>query len=197
MSKTLVWENIVEIANSINVEPCALKAIIQIESGGAGFNSSDKVKILFEGHIFYKYLKTFGLDADGLAAKYPNIVYKSWTKMFYGKTQVDEYKRFELAKSIHMEAALLSTSYGLMQVMGFNYKTAGYKSVQDFVFDMEKNEKLQVLASVNFMKANGLLSHIQNKNWAKFAYGYNGPKYADNKYDTKLAAAYANCKSSK
>jgi hypothetical protein len=29
-----------------------------------------------------------------------------------------------------------------------------------------------------------------NKDWAKFARGYNGPGYAQNAYDVKLAQAY-------
>ena len=32
---------------------------------------------------------------------------------------------------------------------------------------------------------------LRKKNWAAFAKAYNGPGYAKNQYDTKLAAAYA------
>lgn len=31
---------------------------------------------------------------------------------------------------------------------------------------------------------------LQNKDWATFAKCYNGPLYAKNQYDTKLATAY-------
>ncbi|NBT89135.1 MAG: DUF3380 domain-containing protein, partial [Flavobacteriaceae bacterium] len=33
---------------------------------------------------------------------------------------------------------------------------------------------------------------LKAKDWAGFAKGYNGPAYAKNAYDTKLAGAYAN-----
>ena len=32
---------------------------------------------------------------------------------------------------------------------------------------------------------------LKAKDWANFARGYNGPAYAKNRYDVKLAAAYA------
>jgi hypothetical protein len=41
-----------------------------------------------------------------------------------------------------------------------------------------------------FIKAAGLQDELQNKNWAGFAKGYNGPGYAQNNYDGKLASAY-------
>ena len=36
-----------------------------------------------------------------------------------------------------------------------------------------------------------MLPALQNRNWADFAKRYNGPAYAQNKYDEKLAKAYA------
>ena len=35
-----------------------------------------------------------------------------------------------------------------------------------------------------------MLPALQNKNWAEFARRYNGPAYAQNRYDEKLAEAY-------
>jgi len=32
---------------------------------------------------------------------------------------------------------------------------------------------------------------LRKRNWAAFAKAYNGPGYAKNQYDTKLAASYA------
>jgi hypothetical protein len=52
----------------------------------------------------------------------------------------------------------------MMQVMGFNYAAAGYKSVVDFVNAMNIDEKTHVEAGLNFIKTNSLLSSIQTKN---------------------------------
>jgi hypothetical protein len=52
------------------------------------------------------------------------------------------------------------------------------------------SEANQVRMMVNFIKSAKLLTAIQNHDWAAFARGYNGPAYAKNAYDVKLAAAY-------
>ena len=49
-------------------------------------------------------------------------------------------------------------------------------------------------AFVNFIKANKLDGTLRAKNWAAFARGYNGPGYAQNAYDKKMAEAYARWK---
>lgn len=37
-----------------------------------------------------------------------------------------------------------------------------------------------------------MLQALKSKDWAEFAYRYNGEGYAANQYDIKLAEAYAN-----
>lgn len=41
-----------------------------------------------------------------------------------------------------------------------------------------------------FIKSAGLQDELMSRNWAGFAKGYNGPAYAQNAYDVKLAQAY-------
>ena len=38
--------------------------------------------------------------------------------------------------TIDEECALLATSWGIYQIMGFNYSVAGYRDVEDFVTAM-------------------------------------------------------------
>jgi hypothetical protein len=47
------------------------------------------------------------------------------------------------------------------------------------------------MAFCGFIKSNKLDTHLRKHDWARFARGYNGPGYAENKYDEKLARAYA------
>jgi hypothetical protein len=42
--------------------------------------------------------------------------------------------------------------------------------------------------------ANRLDGALRARNWPSFARGYNGPAYAQNAYDKKMAAAYARWK---
>ena len=55
---------------------------------------------------------------------------------------------------------------------------------------MCKSELHQLLLSARIIRTGGMLPALQQKDWASFAKRYNGPAYAQNKYDEKLAAAY-------
>ena len=78
----------------------------------------------------------------------------------------------------------------MFQIMGFNHAACGEKSVSGFVDMMCKSELHQLLLSARFIRTGGMLPALQQKDWASFAKRYNGPAYAQNKYDEKLAAAY-------
>jgi hypothetical protein len=93
--------------------------------------------------------------------------------------------------ALDKDAALKSASWGLGQVMGMNCATVGYASAQDFVSAMKANEDNQLMASARFIKNDrALCAALQDHDWAGFARRYNGPAYADNHYDTRLAQAF-------
>ena len=86
---------------------------------------------------------------------------------------------------------MLATSWGLGQIMGFNYKLAGWPTIKSFVQAMYESEKCQLLAVCRFIKSNNTMYNaLRNKDWATFARLYNGPSYTVNKYDEKLKNAY-------
>lgn len=193
MNKFLSDQDFRDLGTEFGIEPACIRAIFKVEAGGkSGFLSVDPSKpvTLEEGHIFYKYGKQKGLDVDSLCISQPTICYKKWTKQYY-KTGLAEYARYELASSINKEVAMLATSWGCGQVMGFNYKACGYSSVFKFVEDMYLSEKLQLRAMCMFIKSNTkMFNALRNKDWSTFAYCYNGPSYKENKYDQKLQNAY-------
>ena len=85
------------------------------------------------------------------------------------------------------EARLLATSFGAFQIMGFNYRTAGYDSVESFVKGMQGGPAKQLEAFAGFITSNpSLLSAMQNNNFERIAYYYNGPLHARNNYVGKL-----------
>ena len=178
-------------ANMIGCEVEALKAVIKVESNGSGFFGPGKPAILFEGHIFWKYLRE---DAHVNPADYvsgnEDIVYPEWTKSYY-KGGMAEYDRLERAKAIHETAALKSTSWGMLQIMGFNYAACGCESVQELVKLMSESADNQILLGSKFINSNSEMKNaLINKDWTTFARKFNGPKYYENKYDRKLQAAY-------
>ncbi|ASK32212.1 hydrolase [Chryseobacterium sp. T16E-39] len=194
--KFLKESDLIAFADQYGLELAAVKAVNEIESSGKGFLINNQPKILFEGHIFWNELKKRGIDPNSYyndSSK--DVLYPKWTRIYY-KGGVREYDRLNEAIGLGTdskikEAALSSASWGSFQIMGFHAKNLGYTDVNDFVSKMEINEGEHLKAFGKFLEKNGLLIHLRNKNWANFAKGYNGGGYKQNKYDEKLAKAYA------
>ena len=182
--KLLTEEDYEEAAARLGCEVAAIKAVAEVESSGGGFNSDGSPKILFEGHIFSKY-------TNGRYDKSnPTISYTKWTKAYYRKNNIDEHKRLQQAIELDRNAALMATSWGKFQIMGFNYKACGFDDLQKFINAMFRSEGDQLLAFCGFILTNKLDDELRELRWADFARRYNGPAYAENKYDVKLARAY-------
>jgi len=72
--------------------------------------------------------------------------------------------------------------------MGFNAEQCGYKNVESMVNAMCKSESEQLLACAKEIIPFAV--YLRGHRWDKFAFRYNGPEYAKNNYDARLAAAY-------
>jgi hypothetical protein len=175
-------------AAEIGCEIAAIQAVAEVESRGDGFLPDNRPKILFERHIFSRET---GRKFD---SKYPDISSKK-TGGYLGGSR--EYDRLEKAFNLDAEAALKSASWGRFQIMGFNYRACGFKSVEQFVDAAKASEDQHLMAFVGFVKENHLDDELRRKDWAKFARGYNGPAYQKNQYDIKMAQAYKKYKTMK
>lgn len=190
-SGRLIDEDFTQVAELLGCEPAALKAVQQVETGGrGGFFSPGRPAILFEGHVFWTQLKKRGSNPEDYVKGNENILYPKWEKGHY-KGGIGEYDRLEQARKINREAADASASWGMFQIMGFNYAACGEESIESFVRSMCESEFKQLLLTANFIKKNSqMLQALQARDWAVFAKCYNGPAYAQNRYDVKLEAAY-------
>ena len=190
-SGRLIHEDFTQVAELFGCQPAALKAVQQVETGGrGGFFSPGRPAILFEGHIFWTQLKKRGSNPEDYVKGNENILYPKWEKGHY-KGGIGEYDRLEQARKINREAADASASWGMFQIMGFNYAACGEESIESFVRSMCESEFKQLLLTANFIKKNSqMLQALQARDWAVFAKCYNGPAYAQNRYDVKLEAAY-------
>lgn len=180
----------VSVADLLGIEVAVLKAVQQVETGGrGGFLVAGKPAILFEGHIFWRELKRRGMNPENFIADNEDILYPKWAKGYY-KGGMREYVRLEKARKIHKEAADASTSWGMFQIMGFNYAACGYDSVGAMVNAMCISEDKQLEAFARFIQKLELIPYLKVKDWKGFARKYNRAGYAKNSYDKKLEAAY-------
>ncbi|MCX5495805.1 N-acetylmuramidase family protein [Kaistia dalseonensis] len=177
---------IARAAAFIGVETAALSAIIEVEASGAGFDGAGRPKALFEPHRFYRELS--GNPGKLAAAVKAGLAYPKWGEKPYPS---DSYPRIQQALAIDETAALRATSWGLGQVLGSNCAKCGFTSPQAMLAAFADGEDAQIVGMAAFLKSNGLVPALKARNWAAVAKGYNGSKYAANRYDAKLAAAYA------
>ena len=189
MSKKLTAAQIKAQAQSLGVEAAALQAVIDVECRGSGFNSDDTPVILFERHVMRQRLianKKRSI-ADEMMRKRPDLC--NTVSGGYGLYS-QQHKKLEDATKFDRTSALESCSWGIGQVMGYHWYSLGYDTLQQFINAMYKDEASQLEAVCRYIKINSLVNALKNKDWKAFARGYNGPAYAKNSYDIKLANAY-------
>lgn len=161
-----------------------LRAVVEVECAGSGFDAQGRPKMLFEPHRFWREL---GEAKRGVAfAK--GLAYPKWGEKPY---PADSYPRLIEAMKMDRPAALRSASWGLGQIMGSNCRAAGYASAEAMVLDFLDDEEKHLKAMVDFILAESLDDDLRRHDWSGFARGYNGPGYAQNGYHTKLAGAFA------
>lgn len=181
-----------DAAEDYGLDPAALLAFWEVESIGAGFLTDGRCVILFERHKFYEYVsKRLGRKQAEIWRKdYPDLCHPVWDSSIY-EGGFGEWNRLGRASALDAVCALLSTSWGLFQIMGFNYAMAGYEDVQSMVAAFSESEKNHVVGACNFIASQrSLLNALRERNWNAAARIYNGPGYAKNNYHVKLADAY-------
>lgn len=171
-----------QAADTLGCNEAAVRAVASVESAGSGFLPDGRAKILFEAHIFSR------LTGHKYDNTHPDISSRKWNKKLY-IGGAGEYRRLDRAMALSAELAVQSASWGKFQIMGFNYKRCGFKDIQDFMFAM-RSEEGQLKAFVGFIQSMKLADELQRRDWAGFASVYNGPAYAVNAYDSKMATAY-------
>jgi len=181
-------EDLRRAAATLDVKLAAVRAVNEVESQGPGFLPDGRPVILFERHIMYRQLRAAGHDADQLARQYPNIV-NPVRGGYMGKAA--EHMRLAQAAGLDQACALASASWGMFQIMGFNYALCGFTDVDAFTRAQCSGADGQLESFSRFIARDRFLIPLRTHDWAKFAEGYNGPAYAKNQYDKKLATAFA------
>lgn len=169
----------------IGVEPEALRAFIDVESSGQGFDTATgKIIIQFEPVWFRRHE--------------PYAPSGAWS-VNKVERQAKEWAAFNDAWSIDPESAMKSTSIGMGQVMGFHYERLGYKTVGEMWDDAKRGEERQIHQMAEFINTDQrLIKALREKDWHQVARLYNGAgyqevakKYNRTPYNISMAEAYA------
>jgi len=183
----------VAAANRIGAEVAAVQAVAQVEAGGRnGFGGDGRPIIRYELHIFHgrtggRYDRTHPhLSQPTLAAGNPYHTggqSNEWSLMYGAMILRDATGQRRTSD------AWQSASWGMFQVMGFNY-TVDWTDINTFVSDMFASEGQQLRAFMGYVRTNHLENALVGHDWARFARAYNGADYAVNNYDTNIGNAF-------
>lgn len=179
-------DDIASAAETLGCEVAVLKAVMAVESRNSGYDAKRRPIILFEPHVLYRNLS----GDERQHAIMLGVAYPRWGTRPYPSTSDGNYSRLELARKVNNEAAFRAVSIGLGQILGENFKAAGYTSAAMMFVSACASEANQLMQMVNFIKSSRIDQYLRSKNWVGFAAHYNGASYARNHYDTKLADAY-------
>lgn len=154
-----------------------VKSIADVEGQGYGFDpATGKILIQFEPGWFKRQCHEWREHAQG----------HTWINNKV-ENQREEWKAFNDAFYIDADAAMESTSIGMMQVMGFHWKELGFDSVGAMWDYAKESEENQLHLALKFCKSVPPLDRaIKAKDCIKTAYYYNGEQYKKYNYDTRL-----------
>lgn len=178
-------------AATLRCDVAAIKAVAEVEAGPQGaFLPSGEPVILYERHIFHDLTdgRYDGAKASGVPA-FCSVI-SSPSPGGYGPFSA-QHARLQAAVALDRTAALMSASWGLFQILGRYSHETGHSSLQGFITAMYSGVDAHLGAFVALVQYRRLDDEIRECRWADFARRYNGKAYAKNRYDVKLAAAYA------
>jgi hypothetical protein len=159
-----------EFANQYKLDWRLLAAILMKESNQEGFNNKKQIKTRLERHILSGFRDVL-LDIKKRHPSLPGLK-AEWIK-----------------KHSPEELNMLSTSYGMAQIMGYWYDLLEYETIKDMIDAWTASEEIQIrdfcLFCVRFNDGR-FLNALIKQNLQSIAMQYNGKGYAQNSYDKDL-----------
>lgn len=186
-------------AAKARVDVKALRAVIAVESGGSGFLSDGRLKILFEAHWMWRRLSARGINPRPLNRSYPGLCHPNWSRAYYvgGAGEYDRIERvLQWAQAnaperfeSYKKAAYEACSWGLFQIMGLHYERLGFPNVYAYKHYCEDGEPQQLECFLRFVETGGILDELRRRDWIGFTRHYNGLGQVP-VYSARLALAF-------
>jgi len=198
-------------AKELKCEAGLIYAIAKQESAHSSFFSHGNrmlPTILFERHQFKQRTQPKGSATSPFESSHPDVCGPAYRRALktkqgwidsrtksaipesevYGRGGIFQYKHLLKAYRLAAEPALESCSWGKFQVMGSNYRAAGFSDVRSFAKAMSRSEAEHMKAFLQFAKQKKLLLEgLRTRDFTKIAEGHNGrawrtinPEYAAN-----------------
>ncbi|MBB5725061.1 hypothetical protein FHS97_000969 [Sphingomonas endophytica] len=171
-------------ADRLGAPSAAVRSVIDVESTGTPFVDG-RPTILFEPH---RFSRATGHRFD---ETHPALSSRAWNPRLYPAAQAARWAQLLDAVALDVDAGFASASYGAFQILGENHDWCGAATAWAFAWQQSRSAGAQLDAFVMFVEARGLRRALQNRDWPAFARGYNGTAFRENRYDVRLAAAYA------
>lgn len=180
-----------EVAQMLDVDVAAIKAVVDIETGRQheGFWAPGKPLINFDLTMYRRFAPRSGVSLSKAKKAHPEIFRRPDARR-YGSYQAAQQARLDAACDIDTVSAYQSTFWGMFQIGGFNWRKCGCESVQQFVELMSRSERSQLELFARFIENSGMVDAVRRHNWLQFALKYNGPKARSRGYHKRLAASY-------
>lgn len=178
------------VAETGGMDPAALLAIVEVESGGQALveiGGRPMPLIMYEFHVFHRQLR----PAARATAVSAGLAAPRWGQIPYPRPQRDRYALLSRAKLIDREAAYAACSWGVGQVLGENARWLGYESAEALADEAISGVAGQVRLMLRYIERRGLRDALIRRDWSIFARGYNGPLHARHDYAGRMARAYA------
>ncbi len=195
------------LSAELKIDPGVSVAVMAVESGGRGFGRDGRMLIRFENQVFFDQWGKNRPDVYNQHFMYDPA--KRWTGHkwrpspdqpwwpegladFHGD-QGREWTVFNFARQLDDTAAKKSISMGGPQIMGFNFATCGFETVQQMFDAFSSSERNQVIGFFDFVQGPGTTSRrvlaLQAQDFDAFASMYNGPGQAA-KYGGLIRSAF-------